>query len=165
MLLIIIWIRLWVISWFWKLLWRWDTQFQVKQVIVWQKCYRSMLRMPKLYEINKKKEVLISTMTICNVGDVGAVKDFLIEFANDQNCSKCCNYTSKNPIYKIVWVFVSESLIFTFLVSETSLIFQDFESATVCKGTALALMFNWCTKKRKISDSGCWWSWVKWDQV
>ena len=54
--------------------------------------------MPKLYEINKKKEVLISTMTICNVGDVGAVKDFLIEFANDQNCSTCRNYTSKNPI-------------------------------------------------------------------
>ena len=58
-----------------------------------------MLRMPKLYEINKKKkEVLISTMALSNVGYVGAVKDFLIEFANDQNCSKCCNYTSKNPI-------------------------------------------------------------------
>ena len=41
--------------------------------------------------------------------------------------------------YKIVCVFVSESLIFYLFGVWNKSVFQDFGSATVCKGTALAL--------------------------
>ena len=71
-------------------------------------------------------------MACRNVGDVGAVKDFLIDFAYR-------NHTTKNLILLDCLSFCKWKSDFYLLGVWNKSNFQDFESVTVCKGTALAL--------------------------
>jgi len=71
-------------------------------------------------------------MACRNVGDVGAVKDFLIDFA-------CRNHTTKTPILQDCLSFCKRKSDFYLFGVWNKSDFQDFGSEPVCMGTALAI--------------------------